>query len=206
MKKLLVLFVLFTGFIQSSIATEVEATPSVSPYQVIEITGNSLFARIASNQDALKKFPDLMRDIVEEELMPSVDYQYAAFKILGKHLQKTTPEQRVKFITAMRSYLVRTYANALTQYSNQKVAYEPGTKLKENAKSASVDVKITDAGKPDIKITFQMRKDTRSQEWKAYDMIVEGISLISSKQSEFNRKISDLGLDQVTLELASITS
>jgi phospholipid transport system substrate-binding protein len=206
MKKLLILFVLFTGFIQSSIATEVEATPSVSPYQVIEITGNSLFARIASNQDALKKFPDLMRDIVEEELMPSVDYQYAAFKILGKHLQKTTPEQRVKFITAMRSYLVRTYANALTQYSNQKVAYEPGTKLKENAKSASVDVKITDAGKPDIKITFQMRKDTRSQEWKAYDMIVEGISLISSKQSEFNRKISDLGLDQVTLELASITS
>jgi phospholipid transport system substrate-binding protein len=51
-----------------------------------------------------------------------------------------------------------------------------------------------------------MRKDKQSQEWKAYDMIVEGISLISSKQSEINRKISDLGLDQVTLELASITS
>ncbi|WP_164718221.1 ABC transporter substrate-binding protein [Colwellia sp. Arc7-635] len=203
MKKLLVLFVLFTGFIQSSIATEV--TPSVSPYQVIEVAGNNLFARIASNQEALEKFPDLMRDIVEEELMPSVDYQYAAFKILGKHLQKTTPEQRVKFINAMRSYLVRTYANALTQYHNQKVVFEPETKLKDNVKSASVDVKIVDAGKPDIKITFQMRKDSRSQEWKAYDMIVEGISLISTKQSEFNRRISDLGLDQVTIELASIS-
>ncbi|MFT5635299.1 MAG: phospholipid transport system substrate-binding protein [Cognaticolwellia sp.] len=204
MKKLLVLFVLLTSFVQNSIATE--ATPSVSPYQVIEITGNNLFTKIANNQDALKKFPDLMRDIVEEELMPSVDYQYAAFKILGKHLRNTTKEQRVKFITAMRSYLVRTYANALVQYTNQKVLFEPAAKLNKNAKSASVDVKIIDTGKPDINITFQMRKDTQSQEWKAYDMVVEGISLISSKQSELNRRISDLGLDQVTLELASIAS
>ena len=202
MKKLLILIVLLTGFIQSSLA--IEATQLVSPYKVIEVTGNKLFAKIANNQEALKKFPDLMRDIVEEELMPSVDYQYASFKILGKHLNKTTAEQRVKFITAMRAYLVRTYANALAQYHNQKVLFEPEVVLKDNVKSASVDVKIVDTGKPDINITFQMRKDSKSQEWKAYDMIVEGISLISTKQSEFNRKISDLGLDQVTVELASI--
>ncbi len=204
MKKLIILLVLLTNIIQNSIATA--ATSPASPYQVIETTGNSLFARIANNQDALEKFPELMRDIVEEELMPSVDYQYAAFKILGKHLRSTTAEQRAKFVTAMRSYLVRTYANALTQYSNQKVLFEPESNLSDSTKAASVDIKIVDANKPDIKITFQMRKDKKSQEWRAYDMIVEGISLISSKQAEFNRKISDLGLDQVTLELASIAT
>lgn len=203
MKQLLILMVLLTAFIQNSVATE--ATPSVSPYQVIEVTGNNLFNRIANNQEALSKFPELMREIVEEELMPSVDYQYAAFKILGKHLRNTTADQRLKFITAMRAYLVRTYANALNQYQNQKVLFEPEAPLKANAKSASVDVKIVDTGKPDIKLTFQMRKDSRSGEWRAYDMIVEGISLISTKQSEFNRKIAELGLDQVTIELASIT-
>lgn len=195
--------VLLTAFIQNSVATE--ATPSVSPYQVIEVTGNNLFNRIANNQEALTKFPELMREIVEEELMPSVDYQYAAFKILGKHLRNTTADQRLKFITAIRAYLVRTYANALNKYQNQKVLFEPEAPLKANAKSASVDVKIVDTGKPDIKLTFQMRKDSRSGEWRAYDMIVEGISLISTKQSEFNRKIAELGLDQVTIELASIT-
>ncbi len=202
MKKFLLLVVLLTGILQNSYA-EV-ATPAASPYQVIEVTGNKLFAKIADNQSALKKFPELMREIVEEELMPSIDYKYAAFKILGKHLRKSSKEQRAKFVTAMRSYLVRTYAGALTQYHNQKVLFEPEVKLKPKAKSASVDVKIVDAGKPDIKITFQMRKDKKSQQWKAYDMIVEGISLVSSKQAEFNRKISELGLDQVTLELASI--
>ncbi len=200
MKKLLLLVVLFTGIISNSYA----AAPATSPYQVIEVTGNKLFARIANNQDALQKFPELMREIVEEELMPSIDYKYAAFKILGKHLRKSTKVQRAKFVTAMRSYLVRTYAGALTQYHQQKVMFEPESKLKAKAKSASVDVKIVDAGKPDIKITFQMRKDKKSQQWKAYDMVVEGISLVSSKQAEFNRKISELGLDQVTLELASI--
>jgi len=204
MKKLIVLLVLLTSLIQNSIATA--ATPSVSPYQVIETTGNSLFARIANNQEALKKFPELMRDIVEEELMPSVDYQYAAFKILGKHLRNTTKEQRAKFVTAMRAYLVRTYANALTQYSDQKVLFEPAAKLREDARAASVDIKIIDDGRPDIKITFQMRKDRQSQQWRAYDMVVEGISLISSKQAEFNRKISELGLEQVTVELASIAT
>ena len=202
MKKLLVLFVLLTIFVQNSMATE--ATPSISPYQVIAVTGNSLFARIANNQSALKKFPELMREIVEEELMPSVDYQYAAFKILGKHLRNTTKEQRENFVTAMRAYLVRTYANALTQYTNQKVLFEPETTLKADARSASVDVKIIDTGKPDINITFQMRKDTQSQQWRAYDMVVEGISLISSKQAEINRKVSDVGLEQLTKELASI--
>lgn len=182
------------------------ATPTISPFKVIEATGNNLFARIANNQEALKKFPDLMKDIVEEELMPSVDYQYAAFKILGKNLRNTTAEQRVKFVNAMRSYLVRTYASALSQYTNQKVLFEPESALKVSAKSASVDIKIVDANKPDIKITFQMRKDNQSQQWRAYDMVVEGISLISSKQAEFNRKIADLGLDQVTLELASIAT
>ncbi len=200
MKKFLLLVILLTSFIQNSFA----ANDVASPYQVIEVTGNKLFTKIADNQEALKKFPELMRDIVEAELMPAIDYRYASFKILGKHLRKSTKEQRAKFVAAMRSYLVRTYASALTQYHNQKVLFEPGTKLKPKAKSASVDVKIVDDGKPDIKITFQMRKDKKSQQWKAYDMIVEGISLVSSKQAEFNRKISDLGIDQVTLELASI--
>lgn len=198
MKKLLFVSILFIFILKSSYAA------TLSPHEVIENSGNKLFSKIAEQQAALTKFPDLMRDIVEEELMPSIDYKYASFKILGKHLKKSTKMQRTKFVHAMRAYLVRTYANALTQYHNQKVIYEPAGKLKLTAKSASVDLKIIENGKPDIKITFQMRKNKKSQQWKAYDMVVEGISLISSKQAEFNRKISEFGIDQVTLELAAI--
>ncbi|REL30038.1 MlaC/ttg2D family ABC transporter substrate-binding protein [Thalassotalea euphylliae] len=176
---------------------------SVSPYQTLETTGNSLFNRIAQQQQELAKFPDLMRTIVEEELMPHVDYKYAAFRILGKQLKKTTKEERNKFADAMRHYLVRTYATALASYTDQQVIYEP-EKSFEGKRVVAVSTRIIDKDAPEIEIQFKMRRNKKTGQWKAFDMVVEGISLLESKKAELNRKIQQQGLSQVTLELASI--
>lgn len=175
-----------------------------SPYQVIESTGDKLFSRIAQDQDKLEKFPELMRDIVSQELMPSVDHKYAAFKILGKNLRKTNKEQRKKFVDSMQTYLVKTYATALSNYKNQQVTYEPEKAIKK-AKIVSVDAIISDQGKPDIKITFKLRKNKQANnQWQAFDMVIEGVSLLQSKQAEINNRIKKYGIDQVTIELAAL--
>jgi len=181
----------------NSLATE------VSPYKVINTVGDNLFTRIAENQQEINKFPGLMRDIVDEELMPFIDFKYAAYRILGKHLRKTTKEQRAKFVTSMRSYLVRTYANALSQYKNQQVIFEQERGLK-GKKIVSVNTKIIDVNRPDIDIAFKMRQNKKTKQWKAYDMVVEGISLLSSKQAELSQRITKQGVERVSLELASI--
>ena len=173
-----------------------------SPYAVIADTGERLFSRISRDQESLKVFPELMRDIVEEELMPSIDHKYAAFKVLGKNLKEMTKEQREKFTVSMRSYLVRTYAIALKQYKNQKVSFEP-IKPTNGARIVGVSTIISEPNAPEINITFQMRKNKKTQQWKAYDMIIEGISLLSTKQAEISKRIKKHGVDQVTLELAS---
>ena len=175
----------------------------LTPYQAIKQTGDKLFTRIANSQQALEKFPDLMRDIVEEELMPTIDYRYAAFKILGKHLRKTSKSQREKFVESMRYYLVRTYASALHQYKDQQVTYQKSA-VKKKAKMASINALITEMNKPDIRLTFQMRQNKKTKQWKAYDLVVEGISLLSAKQAEFKGRISKHGIDQVTIELATL--
>ena len=175
-----------------------------SPYTVIADAGERLFSRISKDQESLKVFPELMRDIVEEELMPSIDYKYAAFKVLGKNLTKMTKEQRQKFIVSMRSYLVRTYAIALKQYKSQKVTFE-SMKPTNGARIIGVDTIISDVNAPEIHITFQMRQNKKTQKWKAYDMIIEGISLLSTKQAEISKRIKKNGVDQVTLELASFS-
>jgi len=184
-------------FSTSSLANE------VSPYKVIENVGNNLFERIANNQQEITKFHDLMRDIVDEELMPHIDYKYAAYKILGKNLRKTSKKQRSDFVTSMRQYLTRTYATALTQYHNQEVIYEQDKPVK-NQKIVSVTTQIIDDNRPTISIAFKLRQNKKSKEWKAFDMVVEGISLLSSKQAELSSKISKQGIEQVTLALASI--
>ncbi|GLX79773.1 organic solvent ABC transporter substrate-binding protein [Thalassotalea insulae] len=181
------------------------ASKAYSPFETINQTGDKLFTRIAASQQQLEKFPELMRDIVEQELMPVIDYRYASYKILGKQLKKTSKEQREKFVQAMRHYLIRTYANALNQYKDQQVIYEDG-KIKANAKMTSVNATIIDGNKPDIHITFQMRKNKKTGQWKAYDMVVEGISLLSSKRAEFSNRIAKYGIDQVIVELAAISS
>ncbi len=204
MKNLFILFALLlsSSFTNISNAATNDAT---SPYSVIAETGQRLFSRIANDQEALKKFPELMRDIVEEELMPSIDYKYAAFKILGKNLNKMSKVQREKFVVSMRSYLVKTYATALKQYKKQQVSFEPNRPTK-GARIVGVDTIISDNNAPDITITFQMRQNKKSKEWKAYDMIIEGISLINSKQAEIAKRIKKNGIEQVTLELASFSN
>jgi len=198
------LFISFAILITTSLTNFSSEAYSIenSPYLVIADTGQRLFSRIAEDQESLKKFPELMRNIVEEELMPSIDYKYAAFKVLGKNLRKMTKEQREKFTVSMRSYLVRTYATALKQYKNQQVTFEPNKPTK-GARIVGVNTVITDSNAPEINITFQMRQNKKTKQWKAYDMIIEGISLLSSKQAEISKRIKKNGIEQVTLELAA---
>ncbi len=195
--------ILTTATLLFAVSAQAEKVEEVSPYLVLENAGNSLFSRIASNQQEIKKFPELMQVIVEEELMPSIDYKYAAYKVLGKNLKKITKEQRSKFVKSMRHYLIRTYATALTQYRNQKVIFEPAKETK-GKRIIGVKTQIIDQGAPTIDIVFQMRKNKKTGEWKAFDITVEGISLLSTKQVELNKKIARQGIDHVTLELASL--
>ncbi len=173
------------------------------PFMLIEQTGLSLFERIAKNRQQLEVIPDLMLDIIEQELMPIIDYKYASYKILGKHLKNTSKAQREKFVFAMRHYLVRTYASALKQYKGQEVIFEQG-KVANQAKSASISASILEDKKSPVDLTFQMRKNSKTQQWKAYDLVVEGISLLTSKNAEFNSRINKFGIDQVTEELVEL--
>jgi phospholipid transport system substrate-binding protein len=174
-----------------------------SPYVVLENVGNKLFSRIAENQQEIKKFPVLMQNIVEEELMPSIDYKYASYRILGKNLKNTNKAQRAQFVSSMRNYLARTYATALKQYKNQTVIFEP-EKSVEGKKIVSIKTQIVELNKPTIDVAFKMRKNKKTSEWKVFDMVVEGISLLSSKKAELSKRIAKQGVEQVSIELASI--
>lgn len=193
------------SFSSNAVAISTTTTTNIqSPHQVISNAGQRLFSRISDEQWALKKFPILMQKIVEEELMPSIDYKYAAFKVLGKNLRKISKPQREEFANSMRMNLIKTYALALAQYKNQEVIFEPSKKTKD-ARIVGVNAVIKDIDAPEIKITFQMRQNKKTKEWKVYDMIIEGISLLDSKRVEISKRIKKSGIDQVTLELAYIS-
>jgi len=170
-----------------------------SPYQIVQDVASKTFARIKAEQTEIKKDPELLRVIVEEELLPYVDYKFAGAKVLGKHFASISKKQRDKvpvYFEEFRKYLIVTYAGALAQYEDQEVEFEP-IKDHKGKKAVTVRAIIKDPERPDIKIAFKIRKSRKTKEWKAYDMIAEGISLLNSKRSEFEAVLRQDGIDKV---------
>ena len=167
-----------------------------NPYALVQDVANRTFERIKANQEAIKADPEMLRTIMEEELVPHIDYKFAAFMVLGKHFKSVPQEKMGEYISVFRQYLITTYAIAMGYYDNQTVVFEPESRF-DDKKSVTVRAVVQDPDRPEIKIAFKVRKDSKTNEWKAYDMVAEGISLLNSKRSEFESILRQDGIDSV---------
>lgn len=176
-----------------------------NPYQMMKAVAEKSFDRLKNEQPKVHQDPQYLKVIVEEELMPYVNEQYAALKLLGPNLKGAKREDVAEFVKAFRAYLVTNYAQVLTQYTNQTIEFWPEMPLEEDRRITTVKVEILDAPRPNIKLEFKLRQE-KSGEWKAFDMIAEGISLLSSKQSEWSGKIRQEGILAVAKELEQLAN
>jgi phospholipid transport system substrate-binding protein len=167
-----------------------------NPYQLVKGVATKTFDRIKANQEQIKQDPEMLRTIMEEELVPHIDYKFAAFMVLGKHFKSVPKEKMGEYISVFRQYLITTYAVAMGYYDNQEVIFEPESNF-EDQKSVTVRAVVQDPERPEIKIAFKVRKDSKTNEWKAYDMVAEGISMLNSKRSEFESILRQEGIDSV---------
>lgn len=168
-----------------------------NPYTMIQTAAKLAFERFAEEQPNIKKDPNILKTIVREELIPYVDYKYAAFKVIGSgNLRKTTRDQRNKFVIIFRDYLVTQYAQVFTRYNNQQVIFEPAADFSKK-KILAVKTIIIDPKLGKIDISFKVKKSKKTKEWKAFDLVAEGVSLLDSKQAELSSLIRQKGLDYV---------
>ncbi|USD32245.1 MULTISPECIES: phospholipid-binding protein MlaC [Vibrio] len=202
LKKLVLTLVAFALSFTVS-AAQIDKT---QPYQMMKQVSEQAFARLKAEQDQIHQNPDYLKVIVEEELMPYVNEKYAALKLLGPILKGAKREDVGQFIEAFRAYLVSSYAQVLTQYTNQEIEFGPEPNVSSKKSIIGVKVDIIDSPRPNIKLEFKLRKDKKSGEWKAFDMIAEGISLLSSKQSEWSSKLRQEGILAVAKDLEDLAA
>ncbi|MDD6177565.1 MAG: ABC transporter substrate-binding protein [Ruminobacter sp.] len=178
-----------------TVVTSQKVADSSNPYTLIATLADNTFSSIKANKD---KLSDAMvaRKIIETELLPYIDNKYAAYKVIGSNLKNTTEKQRDDFTRAFTKYIVATYADALKKYTNQSIEVQTPEEIKD--KIVAVKVFIKEAGKPDLEVIFKMRQNQKTNTWKAYDMVAEGISLLSAKQSELSSLIRQHGIDYVS--------
>ncbi|QQX79585.1 ABC transporter substrate-binding protein [Shewanella sp. KX20019] len=180
--------------VDASNSTDIEIDRT-NPYTMVEAVSQKTFARFKQDKQLIKDNPDHLKVIVTEELMPYVDYKYASYKVLGQYLRDTSKDERTRFVDAFRGYLISTYAQAFTEYTDQTVQFSPEENFSDE-KMVRVNVRIIEKGRPEIKLQFRARR-LKDDTWKAFDLVAEGVSLLSSKQSEITNLVRQKGIEPV---------
>ncbi|QDF76589.1 ABC transporter substrate-binding protein [Shewanella marisflavi] len=204
MKQLLkVVFSAMVLLTSAAASSEDISVNTKDPYAMVESVANKTFARFHQDFATIKANPDHLKVIVSDELMPYIDYKYASYKVMGPYLRQSTPEQRERFADAFKTYLIATYAQAFTEYTDQEVEFAPAKRF-DDEKMVDVNVQVIEQGRPPIKLIFKVRR-LKDDTWKAFDLVAEGVSLLASKSAEISNLIRQNGIDAVIKELETHT-
>ncbi|WP_075182983.1 phospholipid-binding protein MlaC [Pantoea sp. 1.19] len=174
------------------------AADQTNPYKLMNEAAEKTFTRLKNEQPKIKQDPNYLRQIVREELLPYVQVKYAGALVLGRYYREATPAQRDAYFKAFSNYLEQAYGQALALYHGQTYQIAPEQPIGDN-NIIAIRVTILDPnGRPPVRLDFQWRKNSQNGHWQAYDMIAEGISMITTKQNEWGDTLRTKGIDGLT--------
>ncbi len=164
-------------------ATTAQAADSGNPQQMVQDATNALLARITKEKDTLKKDPQALYRLVDENITPFMDTDGIARRVMGQYFRQATPEQQTEFARVFKQSLIRTYAKGLTAYENQKIVFKP-YKPGADSKKAQVDVDVYGNGGQIYPVNFQLQQD-KAGAWKVQNLILNGIPLGLTFRNQF---------------------
>lgn len=178
----------------------VEGAVSESPQTLVQDTSERMLEALRKNQETLKQHPSQIYDLVHKIVLPHFDFELMSRWVLGKYWRQATPEQRQRFTEEFRNLLVRTYANALLEYSNEKVKVLPMPRMPQDIKDVTVRTEIVPKNGAPIPIDYSMH--LRDEAWKVYDVTIDGVSLVTNYRGTFADQIRREGMDAVIRDLS----
>ena len=168
------------------------------PTQLIETSANAMVAEIEARRAELRKDPAKLDALVERILLPNFDIDHSARLVLGKHWRTATPQQRQRFIDAFYGSLMSNYGDALLEFTGDRIKVLP-TPVAPDATSAVVRTEVKRSNGQKIPVNYSLRKTEAG--WKAWDVVIEGISYVKSFREDFGAEIDAKGLDAVIQRL-----
>ena len=132
--------------------------------------------------------------LVDGKIMPSVNFRRMTASATGPGWRKATPEQQKRLQEEFKTLLVRTYAGALSQVSDQSVVIKPMRGAAED-REVVVRTEVRGRGEP-IQLDYRLEKTPgEGAGWKIYDLNVLGVWLVDTYRSQFAQEINAKGVD-----------
>jgi len=190
------LLFLLVLFLSAGMAAEEK---SGDPRALVRDTSERLLSVLRAQREQLEKHPERIYDLVNEIVVPHFDFSRISRWVLGKYWRQATPEQRRRFESEFRTLLVKTYATSLLEFIDDQFRYPP-VRMKPGAKRVTVRTDVIRRGAQPVRIEYRLFRGRDG--WKAYDVLVEGVSLVANYRSSFAGEIRKSGLDALIARLA----
>ena len=173
----------------------VEGTSTdASAQDVMVDVSTRLFAALDSNRAAIRRDPQAVYPLVDQTVFPHFDVDYATQLVLAQHWREATPEQRQRFVAAFYRALLHTYGSALADATADRLKVLP-FRGDPGAAQATVRTQVTRSSGTVVPVEYRLRKTPEG--WKAFDVVIEGISYVRNYRADLDAEISAKGLDAV---------
>ena len=159
------------------------ALAAENPKDFVQRISTDLTTRLTKEKAAYQKDPQLLLKIVQENIEPYVDFNGFAKGVMGQFYRQSTDKQRADFTETFKKSLIKTYANGLGAYENQKFVVKPFV-AGDDPKKAQVDMDIQTNSSTTIPVTYQLVLDTKGQ-WKVRNVLLNGINLGLTFRNQF---------------------
>lgn len=180
-------------------AAPAAATQGQPPQQVVQQISDDLAKAIEGHQAELKNDKEKLIAIIDDTFLPHFDIDYASILVLGQNATKATPQQRERFAKAFYNSITHRYAEGLLNYTRGRVKVLPFSGDLNKKRTVVRTQVMLDDGKS-VSVDYAFRQSS-SGDWKAYDVIIEGISYITNYRNQVDAEIKKEGLDKLTADL-----
>jgi phospholipid transport system substrate-binding protein len=167
---------------------------ALGPEQLVEDSAKRMLTELDANRAMYTKDPSKLDALVANVLLPNFDSEYAARLVLGQSWRTATPDQRKRFVDAFYHSLLRNYGNALLNFTADRFLILP-YKGDPGDTQATVRTEVKKSTGEKVAVNFSLHKTDSG--WKAWDVVIDGISYVKSFRTDFGTEIQQKGLDEV---------
>jgi len=195
MKKFYLTFV-STLLALCAFAAQAQEAPDV----LIKRVATDVLGTIKSDKDLQAGNKAKLYQLVETKIAGNFDFMRMTSLAMGRNWSKASPEQQKQLAAEFKTLLIRTYSGALSNYQNHVMDFKP-LKMQPSDTDVLVRTTVSAPGGQPIPIDYNLEK--AGDTWRAYDVTVGGVSLVTNYREEFNNAIRDGGVDGLIKTLQS---
>ena len=180
--------------------TSVSFADTEAAEQVVRVNAQKVLNILDEKKAIIESDPAELYRLVDEVILPNIDFKAMSKLVLAKHWRKATPEQQERFMNEFKGMLVRTYTKSLVKYAgNTEILYLKSVSKKEG-RFVTVYTEIQQSGKTNVPVNYSLRRTGGS--YLIYDVVIEGLSLVKNYRTSFGQQISETSIDALIDDLA----